>query len=110
MHLPNFLLILSLILPSIIIASPFTTRQVNQEEYYLKTRTIDPFSDKNNLYVVTYHTGAGLNDAVLVSNITYASKGYFNDGFQLFDFRTIFPWRMTLGGASNNAGEALAAF
>ena len=100
---------LSFILLSITIASPLTTRQFDQEEYYLRTRTADPSSDKNSLYVLAYHTGAGLNDAVLISNMTRASKGYLTDGYQLFDFRTIFPWRMNLGGTANSAGEILPA-
>jgi hypothetical protein len=110
MHLLTILLFtLSFLLSSIAIASPLATRQFDQEEYYLKTRTTDPFNDKNNLYVIAYHTGAGLNDVLLIPNMTRASKGYFIDGYQMFEFRTIFPWRMNMGGTAISAGEILPA-
>jgi hypothetical protein len=43
----------------------------------------------NNLYVTTYHTGAGLNDATFVKNQSAAAVGYLNgtgtDNVQSFE-------------------------
>jgi hypothetical protein len=33
----------------------------------------------NNLYLTTYHTGAGLNDATFVKNSSNAAVGYLNE-------------------------------
>lgn len=52
------------------------------QQYYLRTSIVDATNDtgtpKGNLYLTTYHTGAGLSDATLTSNLSYALSGYFN--------------------------------
>ena len=63
--------------------------------YYLQTKVDgnlqDCGSNKNNLYVTSYHTGAGLGDATLVANISHAFEGYLNGTQQLFA-SDIGPW------------------
>ncbi|KAG8526131.1 uncharacterized protein KY384_000124 [Bacidia gigantensis] len=54
---------------------------------------------KHGLYVSGYHTGAGLNDAVLTEGT--GSIGFLNDTYQQFDFNTTFPWSFNLISASN---------
>ena len=60
-------------------------------------------SSYNSLYVTTYHTGAGLNDATFVKNQSNAAVGYLNgtststakapDNAQLFDLSSnTSPW------------------
>jgi hypothetical protein len=82
-----------------ILASPAHHRRV--AEYYLQTCVInstnDYGTDKEGLYVVSYHTGAGLGDATLTSNITVASRGFLNGTYQQFDQNTTFPVAMVLG-------------
>ncbi|KAJ5574036.1 uncharacterized protein N7459_008463 [Penicillium hispanicum] len=57
----------------------------------------------NDLYIRTYHTGAGLNDAVLDKNGTNAPNIYFNGTQALFDLGTEFPWGMIAPGDTNYA-------
>lgn len=62
--------------------------------YVLKTNSSDlAFS---NLYLESYHTGAGLGDAVLVPATSGSrfSNGFLNGTYQEFDFGNIFPWGM----------------
>ncbi|MCJ1244255.1 hypothetical protein MMC30_001453 [Trapelia coarctata] len=62
--------------------------------YVLKTNSSNPtFS---NLYLESYHTGAGLGDAVLVPAAPGSrfSNGFLNGTYQEFDFGNIFPWGM----------------
>jgi hypothetical protein len=87
------------------LASPVLDHQNINSTYHLKTRTTDPSSDKNGLYVSSYHTGAGLSDAVLTSNKTHASRCFLNDTYMLFDFGPDVPWGMNMGEATNYAGK-----
>lgn len=53
----------------------------NTQEFYLRTelKTNETGKDAyDGLYIEAYHTGAGLNDAVLVANESYAIKGFAN--------------------------------
>ena len=100
------------VLPTIL-TSP-TTQQRRQppahSEYYLQTSVIngcgDCGTDKVGLYVASFHTGAGLSDAVLVSDISGASKGFLvNNTYQEFDYGSSISWYMDLG-AQDYAGES----
>lgn len=93
---------LMLALSTTILASPAQHRRaVSNAEYYLQTSVIncthDYGTDKEGLYVFSYHTGAGLGDAALTSNISIASKGFLNGTYQQFDQNTTIPVAMVLG-------------
>jgi hypothetical protein len=93
---------LMLALFTTILASPTHRRRAaSNAEYYLQTCVINGINDygtnKEGLYVVSYHTGAGLGDAALTSNISVASKGFLNGTYQQFDQNTTFPVAMVLG-------------
>ena len=47
-------------------------------EFYIKS-TGSSIPAHNNLYVEAYHTGAGLADAVLTPNTTYAGHFFLNN-------------------------------
>jgi len=49
------------------------------------------------LYVDSYHTGAGLSDAFLVSNRSSGIRGFLNGTVQEFALGNAFPWSMVLG-------------
>jgi len=91
---------------------PFTLAARLQDrqtaEYYLQTvvpdGSYDTGSNKSGLYVYGYHTGAGLNDAVLTSNISIASKGFLNATYQQFDYGTDFPWGLNLADVVQYTG------
>lgn len=61
--------------------------------------------DHNDLYVYAYHTGAGLNDAVLTKDIDTASSVYLNGTKALFDLNSDFPWGVVATGNTNYACE-----
>ena len=71
--------------------------------YYLRTQVKGPETDKNGLYVSSYHTGAGENDATLES-IDVASVGYLNGSNQQFDLGTAFPWGVGIEVTDEYAG------
>jgi hypothetical protein len=91
------------------LASLATTALATSSEpthYRLKTEVKPHQRGKgsyNNLYLTTYHTGAGLNDATFVKNSSDAAVGYLNgtststakapDNAQLFDLSSnTSPW------------------
>lgn len=51
----------------------------------------------NGLYPITYHTGAGLNDAVLTPYCVSGVEGYIDANQWVFDLGTPFPWALALG-------------
>ena len=55
-------------------------------------------TNKNNLWVYSFHTGAGLGDACLMSNESRAMEAYLNDTAQLFTYpgNTIGGWPMAV--------------
>ncbi|GAB7335683.1 hypothetical protein MBLNU13_g07993t1 [Cladosporium sp. NU13] len=78
-------------------------------EYRLKTELKPHQRNKRlfeNLYVSSYHTGAGLSDATFVRNASIAAKGFLDatntstaeapNYFQEFDLGTEFPWSLKL--------------
>ncbi|KAJ5349981.1 hypothetical protein N7541_007708 [Penicillium brevicompactum] len=75
--------------------------------------------DHNDLYVYAYHTGAGLNDAVLTKDVETASPVYLNGTNALFDLKSDFPWGVVATGNTNygswepiviNAGQGSSGF
>jgi hypothetical protein len=101
-YCPLLLAYLMLTLITTILASPTQRREAaSNAEYYLQTcvtnGTNDYGTDKEGLYVFSYHTGAGLGDATLTPNISVASKGFLNGTYQQFDQNTTIPVAMVLG-------------
>ncbi|RMZ86989.1 hypothetical protein DV736_g5789, partial [Chaetothyriales sp. CBS 134916] len=70
--------------------------------FYLKTQVIgdlpDCGTDKDSLWLYSFHTGAGLGDAVLSTNKSYAMQAYLNGTQQLFTYldNTIGPWPLRI--------------
>ena len=82
-------------------ASPLLPRADNEQgSFHLKTINADQDAH-NNLYVYGYHTGAGLNDAVLSSDAGKASKGHLNGTSVQFDLGSDFPWGLQMVGATD---------
>lgn len=86
------------------LASPLSPRQ--STEFKLKT-TGSAKPEFNNLYLYSYHTGAGLSDGVLDSNATAAPKFSLNGTTAYADLGTDYPWGMTVAGDTNYAGMCL---
>lgn len=113
-------LLLSLLTSLTLVASALSqTQGLNtSREYHLHTKIKDSQDGKtrfDNLWIVASHTGAGLNDAVLYENKTYAIKGFLNatnltspdGGFlqeQLFDLGGGFPYGMITADVNFYAG------
>ena len=83
-----------LCLASIVNSSPILdTRQTIDPPslYYLQTKVVngnhkDCGTDKNNLWLYSHHTGAGLGDGGLSPNKSSAMQAYLNGSQQLFTF------------------------
>lgn len=86
------------------LASPMKPRQ--STEFKLKT-TGSTKPEFNDLYLYSYHTGAGLSDGVLDSNATAAPKFSLNGTNAYADLGTDYPWGMTVAGDTNYAGMCL---
>ncbi|KAI9372751.1 hypothetical protein BJX61DRAFT_424483 [Aspergillus egyptiacus] len=100
----KFLSTLSLLIGAAV-ASPFlTVRQDNatNSTFYLKTSNAEN-PDHNDLYVYGYHTGAGLNDAVLTPDRDTASTAFLNGTRLQFDYNSTFPYGMLPVGVTNYA-------
>ncbi|CAF9924306.1 hypothetical protein IMSHALPRED_006146 [Imshaugia aleurites] len=71
--------------------------------YYLKTSVIDDDdSDKNDLYVTSWHTGAGFGDATLRPFSTLnKTVGFLNDTRQQFDLYTSITYGMIMAPSDN---------
>lgn len=70
--------------------------QAGKKRYRLKTKLLEGDATKDNLYIQTYHTGAGLNDAVLTPTFTSGTVGYLN--------ATEGNWIFELNGATFPSG------
>lgn len=70
--------------------------------YNLQTKVVgdhkDCGSDKNNLWLYSYHTGAALGDAALSPNKSSAWEAYLNDTRQSFTLGGIHtaPWYLSI--------------
>lgn len=104
------LLIYTLLLLPTSLAIAIEPRQ--GQEFYLKTSVVGGSgyggNNKGGLYVTAYHTGAGLSDATLESDLSEAAKGFLNGTNLQFDLNTNFPWGFNLGGEANYAGMLAA--
>ncbi|KAJ5099374.1 hypothetical protein N7532_006375 [Penicillium argentinense] len=74
------------------------------KEFHLKTSGAQNEAH-NDLYLQTYHTGAGLNDAVFTKGSDKASPVYFNGTQALVDLQSEFPWGIVATGDTNYAGK-----
>jgi hypothetical protein len=92
-----------LVLAASALAAPVAKRQT-PNLFRLKT-TSATNTEHNDLYVYGYHTGAGLNDAVLTKDVGTASSAYLNGTNVFFDYKTEFPWGMKAIGDTNYACE-----
>ncbi|KAJ6072393.1 hypothetical protein N7467_010478 [Penicillium canescens] len=90
-----------LMLAASALAAPVAKRQT-PNLFRLKT-TSATNTEHNDLYVYGYHTGAGLNDAVLTKDVGTASSAYLNGTNVFFDYKTEFPWGMKAIGDTNYA-------
>lgn len=76
----NPTLIISSLLAATALATPLENRA--PKNFKLKTTVLngkhDTGTKKGNLWVVSYHTGAGLGDAVLINNKTEGNVGHLN--------------------------------
>ena len=93
------------LLASAVSASPLipranSTAKATSQNFHLKT-TNAAQDAHNNLYVYAYHTGAGLNDAVLSPDAGQASRAFLNNTRVQFDLDTPFPWGVQMVGATD---------
>lgn len=92
------------LLASAVTATPLIPRagapQDAPNTFHLKTINAGQ-SAHNNLYVYGYHTGAGLNDAVLSSDASKASPAHLNGTNVQFDLGSDFPWGLQMVGATD---------
>jgi len=99
MHSTNALLALSAL------ASTALSAINDTREYRLRTEVKPHQRGKkayNNLFLYAYHTGAGLDDAAVSSNVSIAETSYLNatatstpsapDNHELFDLGTTYPF------------------
>ncbi|KAL2832471.1 hypothetical protein BDW59DRAFT_139306 [Aspergillus cavernicola] len=101
------------------VASPFHVARDNATDtFYLKTSGAEN-PDHNDLYVYGYHTGAGLNDAVLTPDPETASTAFLNGTSVQFAYNNPFPWGLLPVGVTNyaawqfvqiNAGDGAEGF
>lgn len=85
-------------------ALPLQSRQNQNKGVVLRT-TGGHNPQHNDLYVVPYHTGAGLNDAVLTTNITKAAQFSWNGTTLQYNTGQSFSWGLNLAPDTNYAGE-----
>ena len=80
---------------------PATSTVAPPSKYKLQTKVVgkhkDCGSDKDGLWLYSYHTGAGLGDAALSSNKTWGWEGYLNKTSTEQVFETnIGPWPLAV--------------
>lgn len=85
------------------IAAP-VARSTDAQHFHLKS-TGATNESHNNLYVYAYHTGAGLNDAVLTDDVNTASAVYLDGTRAIFDLNSDLTWGVVATGNTNYACE-----
>lgn len=78
-----------------------------EQEFHLKTAGAK-HKHHNNLFVYAYHTGAGLNDAVLDKDASIASPIYLNGTKAQANLQTEFPWGLVAVPNTNYACTSFA--
>jgi hypothetical protein len=88
---------------SIVSANPVDQRRQtgNEAKFRLKTGGSSNI-EHNNLYVESYHTGAGASDAVL-AGLNTSAIFFLNGTNAQYDAGTPFPWGINLEGDTNYA-------
>ena len=90
------------LLATTVAATPILTRD-GGKTFTLKTSSQN--NQHNNLYVTAYHTGAGLNDAVLTPDTGTARKAVLNGTNVEFQMGGNIDWGMVMPGNTNYAGK-----
>jgi hypothetical protein len=93
-----------LLLATSAIAAPVTTTAKESKHFHLKTSGATN-ENHNNLYVYAYHTGAGLNDAVLTKDASMASPVYLNGTNAVVALESELSWGLIATGNTNYACE-----
>lgn len=97
----NLLTSLALV-ASAVTATPLVPRAEDAAPPNFHLKTTNAGQDAhNNLYVYGYHTGAGLNDAVLSPDASKASTGQLNGTQVQFDLGSEFPYGLQMEGATD---------
>lgn len=107
MHFSSIASLSLLLTTAAVSASPILeTRQTIDPpaRYYLETTVVngdheDFGSNKSALWLYSHHTGAGLGDAGLSSNRSWAMEAYLNGTQQVFTYENnqIGPWPLAIG-------------
>ena len=83
------------------------------QEYHLQSKCVSCANDKGThkggLYIESYHTGAGLSDAVFTKNVSMAARGYLNGTMQQFDLQDNAIWYLAMGNGSDSEGSYAGA-
>lgn len=96
----------TLLLATTTLASPLTTRDGDAtKQFHLKTSS-QTNAAHTNLYVSAYHTGAGLNDAVLTKDAGSAASAVLNGTKTQFKLGGL-DWGFQMPGDTNYAGKYL---
>lgn len=90
------------LLASAVTANPILARQDASKPFHLQTASASN-QDHNGLYVYAYHTGAGLNDAVLTQDEGKAAPAVLNGTTTQFQLSEL-QWGMLMPAATNYAG------
>lgn len=77
----------------------------DQTVYLLKAVVTQGAVTQNNLYISSFHTGAGLGDAVM-SPKANALPVFFNGTYVQFQAKTPFPWSFDMSGSTSYIGWA----
>lgn len=98
------------VLASTVSSTPLIPRSPSSssKSFHLKTSDASGNDNHNNLFVYAYHTGAGLNDAVLSTKADQGSPAFLNGTKVQFDLDTPFPWGLKMTGDTNYAGMFFA--
>lgn len=100
------------VLVSAVAANPILSARESHDDpklFHLKT-TGASNQAHDGLYVYGYHTGAGLNDAVLTADVNTAKPAFLNSTNVQFAFDTPFPWGITMRGANNYGCKLITTF